>query len=660
MAKIQVLDKHVAELIAAGEVCERPSSVVKELVENSIDAKATVITVEIKNGGITYLRVTDNGSGIERESVKTAFLRHATSKISSEEDLEHILTLGFRGEALASIAAVSRVQMMTKTREDFAGTEITLEGGEITSFEEVGCPQGTTIVVKDLFYNTPARMKFLKKDVSEANSVCGVVEKIALSHPEISFRILRDNKEYLNTPGDGKLLSAVYSVLGKNIAKGMLPVEYVYDCVKVTGFISKPEQSRANRTLQNFFINGRFVKSRTCAAALEQAYKHAIMVQKFPACVLMVEMPSELVDVNVHPAKIEVRFVQEKTVFDAVFHAVKNTLSNGIEFEHIDFKEKPTTLQEKIVPPQQMSLKQFQAISAMEQAQQAKKETRSPFSSPAAHPHKELFFDGSTLEGIEEKVQRQQIRMNNSSKTSSPSSGMERFSAFLQKNTGSELRSSSTSSKTKNSSDSITEKKVPVPSQSSAETEKNEFRMVGEAFGTYLFVERGDELLMVDKHAAHERMLFNQLRNTRDDSNSQVLLEPLMISLSAENYTTLIAALDTLSTLGIDAEDFGSNTLLVRAMPMYLQQEDIQELLEELAGKLSGGVHDLTPEKLDGLYHSVACRAAIKAHDKSTPEEMKKIVEAILFDEDVRYCPHGRPVAIVLKRSEIEKKFGRQ
>lgn len=657
MATIQVLDKHVAELIAAGEVCERPSSVVKELVENSIDAGASVVTVELKNGGITYLRVTDNGAGIEPDSVKTAFLRHATSKISSEDDLEHILTLGFRGEALASIAAVSRVQMMTKTDGALAGTEIALEGGVITSFGETGCPQGTTIVVKDLFYNTPARMKFLKKDVSEANSVCGVVEKIALSHPEISFRIIRDNKEYLNTPGDGKLLSAIYSVLGKTVAKGMLPVEYTFDSVKVHGFISKPEQSRANRTLQNFFVNGRFVKSRTCAAALEQAYKHAIMAQKFPACVLMVEMPAQLVDVNVHPAKIEVRFVQEKTVFDAVFHGVKNTLSQGIAFESIDLKENRVA-QEKIVPPQQMSLKQFQALSAVEQAGKEKNGI-SAFTKQEEPSRKELFFDSGTLPGIGmgERKQREISVEINYEEPSAPS-GLDRFSEFVKNRDGAAF---SFSKKKAGQEPVEPADSLPpsVPRQAAPEKEGQAFRLIGEAFETYLLVERGEELLLIDKHAAHERILFNKLRATRDDSNSQALLEPMMVSLSTEDYSTLLDAFDTLSQLGFEADDFGAKTLLVRAVPMYVREEDVQELLEELAGKLSGGVHDLTPEKLDDLYHSVACRSAIKAHDKSTPMEMEQIIRTILQEDDVRYCPHGRPVAITLTRSEIEKKFGR-
>ncbi len=659
MAKIQVLDKHVAELIAAGEVCERPSSVVKELVENSIDAGASVITVEIKNGGITYLRVTDNGSGIEQESVKTAFLRHATSKISSEDDLEHILTLGFRGEALASIAAVSRIQMMTKTEDSLAGTEISLEGGEITSFGEAGCPRGTTIIVKDLFYNTPARMKFLKKDVSEANSVCGVVEKIALSHPEISFRVLRDNRESLNTPGDGKLLSAVYSVLGKNVAKGMLPVEYSFGGVTVSGFVSKPEQSRANRTLQNFFINGRFVKSRTCAAALEQAYKHAIMVQKFPACVLLAEMPAELVDVNVHPAKIEVRFVQEKTVFDAVFHAVKNTLSKEIEFESIALSEKPLAVQEKINPPQQMSLGQFKALAAAKESQEGGDPSKDLFIVKSPQPHKELFFDSAALEEKGILTKKREVPVEIPYEEKKAASGMEKFSTFLQKKE--EVGISAFPARTKQNEKLTEIRQEPVQATKIPETNdmQGSFRILGEAFGTYLLVERGEELLLIDKHAAHERILFNRLRATEDHSNSQVLLEPLTISLSAPNYETLLTALDTLSSLGIEAEDFGTKTLLIRAIPMYVEEEEVQGLLEEFAEKLSGGVHDLTPEKLDDLYHSVACRGAIKAHDKSTPMEMEKIVRAILSEDHVRYCPHGRPVAITLKRSEIEKKFGR-
>ncbi len=653
MAKIQVLDKHTAELIAAGEVVERPSSVVKELMENTIDAGASSVTVEIRSGGIAYIRVTDNGAGIAREDVPTAFLRHATSKVRTEEDLEAIGTLGFRGEALASIAAVSRVELLTCAAEEEAGTHFLIEGGENGELTDAGCPQGTTIIVRDLFYNVPARMKFLKKDVSEANAVAGVVDRVALSHPEVSVRFIRDGKEELLTPGDGLLRSCIYAVLGKDFSDGLLPVEYTLGGVHVHGFASKPVHSRANRTMQHFFINGRYVKTRTGMAALEQAYKGAIMAGKFPACVLHIDMPPEAVDANVHPAKIEVRFINEKPVFDAVYHAIKSALETGDTRKQAALPAR-VPVREPQTPPEQMQLEarptgrtptaHIQAVLdkpaspaspapvPVTKAPQARQAVSRP-----ADSGRLLFRDETPAfwDGIRPSIDIERT-------TPSAPAVPPRPPAAEEKTVSSEPPAVQTAP-----ADKAAEKKEMPPVQ-----------YIGEAFQTYIIARMGDSLFFIDKHAAHERLLYNQFK-AEERHDAQMLLAPVSVVLGREEYAALTAELDALNAAGFEVEDFGGSTVLVRAVPLILAGGDVAAAMQEIAGGFASGRREVTTDKLDWIYHSTACRAAVKAGDNSTPEELQQLAERVLHNEDIRYCPHGRPVCFELTRRELEKQFGR-
>lgn len=592
MSKINVLPKHMADLIAAGEVVERPASVIKELMENSIDAGATSLTVEIKRGGITYMRVTDDGCGIEREDVRNAFKSHATSKIKVEEDLLSIGTLGFRGEALASIAAVAKVDILTRTPDDDIGTLYKIEGSEEVTLDDAGCPQGTTIIVKDIFFNTPARMKFLKKDVTEGNAVAGVVDRIALSHPEVSIRFIRDDKQQLVTTGNGKLQSAVYSVFGKDFANGLVETEYELDGIKVSGLVSLPVASRANRAMQFFFLNGRLVKSITAQAALEQAYKNAIMVGKFPSCVLNIEAPLNSVDVNVHPAKTEVRFENEKKIFDAVYYATKAA---------IEEKDKPNKI---------------------DLAKVALKQESNPFKE-------------------ESRKTYEQVKL--------PEKNPNFFATELPREYKKE---------------EPVKKAEPVPYQRKSEAPKPEpvakldYKVIGEAFDTYIFVEQEGKILLIDKHAAHERMLFEKLKAESNDKSSQVLLSPVTVTLSKEEYSAVLSNLDVLKDAGFDIDDFGSGTVLVRELPVMLIDDDVKALVEEMAGYLLSSQAPV-PEKLDWIYHNTACRAAIKGGDKTSQYELESFVEKLLQNPEIRYCPHGRPVLIEMTRSDLEKQFGR-
>lgn len=634
MPHIQVLDKHTAELIAAGEVVERPSSVVKELLENTIDAGATMVAVEIQNGGVTYIRITDNGAGIAREDVPTAFLRHATSKVRREEDLEAIGTLGFRGEALASIAAVSRVELLTCAAGETAGTRYTLEGGEDGHLEDTGCPQGTTIVVRDLFYNVPARMKFLKKDVSEANAVAGVVDRIALSHPEVSFRFIRDGREELLTPGDSQLRSCIYAVLGKEFSDSLLPVDYTLGGVHVHGFASKPAASRANRTMQHFFINGRYVKTRTAMAALEQAYKGAIMVGKFPACVLHLDMPPETVDANVHPAKIEVRFINEKPVFDAVYHGLKSALAAGDVPKQAVLPVRPTIGQPQaeqlhMEPPAapRSPASHIDAILDKPPAQPAAPAPAVPSAPPAARPRPVL------RDGTDAPYYAAPSYLNIERTSAQPAAAPEPPPAppLVRE-----------------------EPAAPPPAEKASEP----VTYVGEAFHTYVIAQMGDSLYVIDKHAAHERLLYNQLKAT-PHNDAQMLLEPVSVPLGREEYAAVTAELETLGAAGFEVEDFGGSTVLVRAVPLILSGCDAAAAIQEIAGGFVSGKRELTMDKLDWIYHSSACRAAVKAGDSSRPEELRQLAERVLQNDDIRYCPHGRPVCFELTRRELEKQFGR-
>lgn len=622
MARIQVLDKHTAELIAAGEVVERPASVVKELVENAIDAGADTVTVEIQNGGVSYIGITDNGCGFSREDVPTAFLRHATSKIKTEDDLNAIATLGFRGEALASIAAVSRVELITRTEDELAGTRYVLEGGEEVSLSDAGCPRGTTICVRDLFYNVPARMKFLKKDVGEANAVAGVVDRLALSHPEISFRFIREGREELLTPGNGKLDSCIHAVLGREFAKSLLEVDYTLDGVRVYGYICKPENSRANRTMQHFFVNGRYVKTRTAMAALEQAYKGSVMAGKFPACVLCLEIPPQTVDVNVHPAKIEVRFVNEKPIFDAVYYGVQTALQGNTEKRQATLPTAPAPVPARFVQP----------------------EVPSTPARPTAHHFA--------------KQAAQQVAEPNEQRPVMPRRPLPTGKAVLRDTTPLNFFEPK---KAENEPEIVLVKQEPVTAEPVTllpEIEQEPVLVIGEVLQTYIVAQWKDAVYFIDKHAAHERILYNDLKNTAH-TDSQMLLAPLTVSFSREEFGALTEVQDALEQAGFEVEEFGGSTLLVRAVPMMLADGGIAESLREIAGGLLSGKREITTDRLDWIYHSVACRAAVKAGNQSTPKERQTLAERVLLHDDIRTCPHGRPVCFELTKKEIEKQFGR-
>ncbi len=664
MPKIQVLDKHTAELIAAGEVVERPSSVVKELLENTIDAGATSVTVEIKNGGITYIGITDNGCGIAREDVPTAFLRHATSKVRTEADLDAIGTLGFRGEALASIAAVARVELTTCAAGEVVGTRYILEGGEEISLEDAARPQGTTIVVRDLFYNVPARMKFLKKDVGEGNSVAGVVDRIALSHPEVSVRFLRDGREELLTPGDGNLRSCIYAVFGRDFSSGLLPVNYTLDGISVQGFVSKPTNSRSNRTMQHFFINGRYVKSMTAAAALEQAFKGSIMTGKFPACVLLLEMPPETVDVNVHPAKIEVRFINEKPVFSAVYHGVMSALQAGDAPKQAVFQPQP-------IKAPQVNAEQLRMPMPPRTASEPPKTARTVASAIAARPvipEPPLSAAAPVKPAASSSGFTKRPLFPEEDKPASVGILRDGGAGWTDSRPAVNINITRTAPAAPANAESpgIVSSPIAVPPSAAADklaeteapTDERVVTCLGEAFCTYIVAELDGSLFFIDKHAAHERLLYNQLKSA-EQPQAQLLLAPVSVLLSKEEYTALMAEPELLEQAGFEVEDFGGSTVLVRAVPMLLTGCDIAGTLQEIAGGLAAGKHTVVSEKLDWIYHSTACRAAVKAGDISKPPELQAMAERILLNDDIRYCPHGRPVCFELTRRELEKQFGR-
>lgn len=636
MPQINILPKHIAELIAAGEVVERPASIVKEIMENAIDAGADKITLEIKRGGITYIRITDNGCGIDRENIRKAFISHATSKISTADDLNAICTLGFRGEALASIAAVSRVEVMTRTEQESVGTRYCIEGGEETVIDDAGCPKGTTLVVRDLFYNTPARMKFLKKDVSEGNAVASVVDRIALSHPEVSVRFIRDSKDVLFTSGDGKLDNAIYKVLGKDFASTLIPCDYELEGVRVSGYISKPFNARPNRMMQYFFLNDRFIKTRTGMVALEEAYKNSVMVGKFPACVLKIQIAPGAVDVNVHPAKTEVRFANEKMIFNAVYYCAKSALQQGDTRVQATFQQKVN----RQFMPRPAEGKQIKIYE--QQLEQIKKE---------AQPNKDFWTNTTSAEFKKEAEKPKPIVFNDNSKFE------------IEKNDEPDLIPcfKPTAQEPVPASETKTEPVVtaPIVEPEPVRPEVEPYRVIGEAFRTYILVEQGKKLLIIDKHAAHERMLFEKFKANRDGIETQMLLSPVTVTLSKEEYSAVLDNLDLLEKAGYHVEDFGGGMVIVNECPTAVADADLAEVIMELAGYLVTSQKELIPEKLDWIYHSTACRAAIKAGDRTSDYELDKFVEKLLNNPDIRYCPHGRPVLIEMSRYEIEKNFGR-
>lgn len=673
MAQIKVLDRQVAELIAAGEVVERPASVIKELVENSIDAGATQITVEIQNGGITFMRVTDNGSGIAREDIKTAFLRHATSKVDKVDDLDSIATLGFRGEALASVAAVARVELLTCKKGE-TGSKYAISGGEEEFIEDAGCPIGTTIIVRDLFFNTPARMKFLKKDVSESNAVAGVIDKIALSHPEISFRFIRDGKNTLTTPGDNDLKAAVYAVFGREFANSLIKVDYTFNNMSVSGFVGSPLSARANRNMQHFYINGRYIKSKNLMAALEQACKNSVMVGKFPSCVLNLSIPYNLVDINVSPSKTEARFVDERAVFNIVYYAVKSALTEG--------DNRPEIITQRIMPNaiqgEQISLhktetttKQSSVIDNPLNNFEPEKTNQSPLYSSVYATDSD--FVGSTInlapKSSEPNAEPFVLKSESVVKYTA-SIGRKNIDVFCddepeEKVVSSQTIQSESDYSIQSESEEVDQFAEPTAPQISAtetvtdddDTDLPEIRIIGEAFTTYILAEYGDSVVFIDKHAAHERILFEKIKQSEHDS--QMLLEPIAVPLAKEEYAAILDNLDLIIRTGFDVEDFGASSVIVRAVPTVLVGEDIKNLVYEMAGGFTDNKNSVEIEKLDWLYHNIACRAAIKAGSRSNPTEMAALAERIIRYDDIKYCPHGRPVAFILTKKELEKQFGR-
>lgn len=651
MRKINVLSKQTAQLIAAGEVVEKPASVLKELLENSIDSGASRIVAEIKNGGIKFIKVSDNGSGIYRDDVKNAFLRHATSKLSEPEDLNKICSLGFRGEALASICSVSKVEVITKSKEETQGTRFYIDAGTSGDIEEFGCADGTSIIVRDIFYNTPARMKFLKKDVSEANACALVIDKLALSHPEISFKFIRDGKEALYTPGDKKVSSAIYSVYGKEFFDGMIPVNYELNNIKITGFINKPICSKSTRSMQSFFVNNRYVKTKICSEALEEGFKNSVMVGKFPYCVLYIEVPPEMIDVNVHPAKTEIKVSDEKSLFEAVYYAVKSALmvqNKAAEFGREDtfkmhdsapaFKTNvqiPIVKSFKNIPNDDFDIKT--EVSASQILKKIKTEKPNIFSynenyrkenNPTVKNKPEVFFKEKSIEKL----------MGSSANTIKSVSNFENI---------------------------LSDKKLlniepPCKPLSFFEDKHiKKINVIGEIFNCYIIAECEKEMILIDKHAAHERIIFEKLKNSTNPNESQVLLEPRVVMLEKDEYSAIIQNLSMLSEVGYEIGDFGNGSVIVRSAPMYMNLNDISDSVLEIAEYILSNRKSLDTKKLDWLYHNIACRCAVKGGKQSSREEIISLVETLLNNPDIKYCPHGRPIFVPLTQKFIEKQFGR-
>ena len=662
MPSIIQLPTHIANLIAAGEVVERPASVVKELLENAVDAGAAKITVEIRDGGMTFLRVTDDGCGMSPQDAHTAFLRHATSKLRTAEDLAAISTMGFRGEALAAIASVSRIDLMTKQKGSLSGTSLHLEAGVITEETETGCPEGTTIIIRDLFFNTPARMKFMKSDTVEAGRVTAAVQLQALAHPQVAIQFLRDGKQVLSTPGGGSLQAAVYCVYGREFA-AMAQVQSKWDDYRLSGYVSKPTQARPSRNLQTFFVNNRPVKSRLLVSAFEEAYRNQLMVGKFPACVLHLELPATAVDVNVHPAKTEVKFLNEKAVFDCVHYGVLATLNKTADRPAVQFPQsapapqtagspKPAAQQPtptKSAPRQDfyrtMTPEEFRTFSAALEAaprpkqdaaaaaaalvQKAAKEQpvlRSPVTAPKTPPAKPEMPKQEPLPPLPE-FPPEPPKAAPLPKAPEPQSAPEQEPEPVQE-------------------------ELPLPAG-------QDWRMVGELYRSYILVEQGEDAFLIDKHAAHERILFEKLKSNQEAISGQQLLSPIPVRLNPAAAAELLANRDMLEELGFEIEEFGDNTLLLRQIPMDLSPEDAAQAVESLAADLLGGRREHKDTVRDELLHTVACKAAIKAGWVSDEQELLAIAREVMAREDLKYCPHGRPICVSLSKKQLEKQFKR-
>ena len=669
MAVINVLDRQVAELIAAGEVVERPASVIKELVENSIDSGASAITVEIKNGGVTYMRVGDDGCGMAAEDVPRAFLRHATSKVRTKEDLDGILTLGFRGEALCSVAAVARVKIFTCQRGAIEGTEYAIAGGIGGEIEPSGCPEGTTITVSDLFYNVPARQKFLKKDASEGAAVAAVVDRLALSHPEVAFKFIRDGKQAMNTAGDGKLESAVLSVLGRDFLEGLLPVDYTCDGVRVSGFVTAPAAGRPNRNGQYFFLNKRYMKSTTFTAAVDESFKKSHMTGRYAGCVLHIDLAADSVDINVHPSKTQVRFDNDRPVFSAVYYAVRTALTKGDSTGELHIDEEPAV--SAAVPMAPAPLAPAQSVFSAGQAMDTFVPANSPptrYTQPPKAFPVDVYVDDGKKTGVGLDVNPEAV-FGGASGTLSAGMFQESAPFYERSMPVVPLAVPSPGTTDTNRAD------IAVPCEPAAQDyllaadESDPVplppvplppvpRLIGEGFSTYIIAEYENDIWIIDKHAAHERMIYEQIKDR--PMESQMLLSPQTVRLPHEEYAALLENAGELNEAGFCIEDFGMSSVIVQAVPAPLCGQDIKSMLDEIAGNLLGGTKGST-KKAEWLYHSIACRAAIKAGDKSSPAELLALLKQIApFKEDgVRYCPHGRPVAYRLSRAQLDKQFGR-
>ena len=656
MPKILQLSPHIANLIAAGEVVERPASVVKELLENAVDAGATKVTVEIKDGGMTYLRLTDNGCGMAPEDARTAFLRHATSKLRTAEDLAAINTFGFRGEALAAIASVSRIDLMTRTADALSGTSLRLEAGVITEESEVGCPVGTTIIVRDLFYNTPARMKFMKSDSYEGSRVAGAVQLQALAHPQVAITFLRDGKQVLSTPGTGGLEAATYCVYGREAGQ-MIPVESSWDAYRITGFVSKPTDARPSRSLQTFFVNGRPVKSRTMMAALEEAYRNQIMVGKFPACVLQLQLPANAVDVNVHPAKTEVKFLSEKAVFDCIHYGVLAALNKKPDRPQVQFKQPNVESSTHSAPSPTPPIASGGTMRASAPTNTASK--------------KDNFFRTMTAEEYKtfSKViadapqPNKEAAMAAAARIERPAN-MPLREAVILPSVGGDAHIAPTEPAPVPAGPMKASAPTPPPAEEIEQTvlpmpEEIPWRLVGELYQSYILVEQGEEAFLIDKHAAHERILFEKLKANQESISSQALLSPVAVRLSPEASAELLANREALSELGFELEEFGENTLLLRQIPMDLSPEQAAETVEAMAADLLSGRRERKDTVRDEILHTVACKAAIKAGWKNDEAELLALVKQVMADENLKYCPHGRPICITLSKKQLEKQFKR-
>ena len=633
MPKIQQLSPHVADLIAAGEVVERPASAAKELVENAIDAGAHKVTVELRDGGMTFLRVTDDGCGMAAEDVETAFLRHATSKLHEAADLEAIHTLGFRGEALAAISSVSRIDVLTKTADAPFGTSLHLEAGVVTERGEAGCPNGTTMLVRDLFYNTPARMKFMKRDSVEASAVLSTVQRLALAHPEVAVRVLRDGQEQLSTPGDGKLLSAIYAVMGRQTAQEMVPVDGSWDKLSVTGFVTRPAATRGTRGSQIFFVNGRHVRSKLMTAALEQAYRNQLLQGRFPACVLHLHLPEHLVDVNVHPAKTEVRFLREQEVFDCVHYGVLGALEQASGRVQMKLK------------PQNDGNSAFRTMSAAEYRAAAAALQDGP--RPAA--------SRTVLEQIGSLTERR-----DGAALASPKPVQQREAPVPAPQPERQTPGKHDEPPVKREEPAQPEpKQTEEPQQELPLPKAPDYRIIGEALNTYILVEQAGSLLLIDKHAAHERILFEKLRADTEPVMPQLLLTPVLCEPEREEAAVLLENAELLAQYGYEISDYGDGVLAIRQIPTEIAPDDAAQSLTALAAELLTGRHADPTELRDRLLHTIACKAAIKGGWHTDPKEWEAVVHEVLTRNDLKYCPHGRPICLELTASQLERQFKR-